>query len=501
MCSIILAIVAVAPPASAQVPATDVQRILDQLADQQKVILALQAQLMEQQKRLDQIQGVNQAATPAVVVVAATPAQGGPQPAAASSSVTALAPRVDALAKTVDALDANLRGFRFSGDFRYRLDIQLRSGNTFAAPLQNSRSRYRLRLNVDKEIMAGLTTHLQMSSGPYNNEITNDNDFAGLATKHAFGLSEAWVRYANKGFSIRGGRMEEVFADNSRFLWDDDLRLNGFDARYNRKLNKSTDLEFRAGEYILTNPNTPIVAAGSPLLSIGYRLGQKVRDATLFHPGFVLRQKADKWTQQLTGTFSWYKEANQINLGSTAAGVALIAGNNLGLTLSGPLGGAGNAVVASGSPILAARHYQVAHLGYRADYASFKAGGVALPFWAEFQTAENVGTSKDRLAYVATVNFGNIRKQGDMRFLYAYSYKQANSIVSQFTDDDLGTGTGVNTRVNHMRMDLGLTRFVQLQNLFFIQDPIAANRPGFFVSIPKGAKTTFRYQGQLAFTF
>lgn len=453
------------------------------------------------------VPGENGTAGPSVPVVRSVLYEPGlPSPQAQATSMpagpdSATAARIDTLSKSVEALDGGLRGFRFSGDFRYRLDIQLRSGNTFAATQQNSRSRYRLRLNIDKQMMPGLTTHLQMSSGPYNNEITNDNDFGGVATKHAFGLAEAWVRYANKGFSIRGGRTDEVFTDNSRFLWDDDLRLNGFDARYEKRFSKTTTLEFRVGEYILTNPNTPVVPGGSPLLTIGYQAGQKVRDSTLFHPGFVLRNQAGKWTQQLTGTFSWYKEANQINLASTSAGVGLLASSNVGLTLSGALGGGGNAVIAAGSPVLTAGHYQVAHLGYRVDYADFKIGKVALPFWADFQAGSNVGTSKDRQAYMATVNLGNIRKRGDMRFLYIYSHKEANSMISQFTDDDLGNGTGVNTKVHHMRMDLGLTRALQLQNLFFIQDPIAANRPGFFVTIPKGANTTFRYQGQLAFTF
>jgi hypothetical protein len=102
---------------------------------------------------------------------------------------------------------------------------------------------------------------------------------------------------------------------------------------------------------------------------------------------------------------------------------------------------------------------------------------------------------------MATLNLGDVRKRGDLRFMYIFSNKQANSMISQFTDDDLGNGTGVNTRVNHFRIDLGLSRFIQVQNLLFVQDPIAANRPGFSVLIPKGANTTFRYQGQLAFSF
>ncbi len=112
-----------------------------------------------------------------------------------------------------------------------------------------------------------------------------------------------------------------------------------------------------------------------------------------------------------------------------------------------------------------------------------------------------MGTKSDRTAYMATLNLGDVRKRGDVRFMYIFSYKEANSMISQFTDDDLGNGTGVNIHVNHFRIDLGLSRSIQLQNLLFVQDPIAGNRPGFSVLLPKGSNTTFRYQGQLAFSF
>ena len=81
--------------------------------------------------------------------------------------------------------------------------------------------------------------------------------------------------------------------------------------------------------------------------------------------------------------------------------------------------------------------------------------------------------------------------------------KDANSIISQFTDDDLGTGSTVNFATHGIRFDLGLTRFLQWQNLVFIQNAREGNNPAqqFFVPVPRGANTTYRYLGQLAFTF
>src|SRR6185436_18833857 len=192
--------------------------------------------------------------------------------------------------KKVDTLSTNLGGFKFSGDFRLRMDVQARAGNSVAGPLQNIRGRYRARLNVDKDVDQKVRFHLQLSTGPYNNQITNDQDFAAMAVKHAVSIAEAYADYhPSPRVSLRAGRMEEVFADNMRFLWDDDVRFNGFQQTVNIPLGSKAlkAIEFRSGEYILSNPNVPILASTSPFVTAGYQPGQKVRDANLFHPGFI----------------------------------------------------------------------------------------------------------------------------------------------------------------------------------------------------------------------
>jgi hypothetical protein len=482
------------------------------LLAQQKQLEVLRQTLVKQQELLEKVLATSTqpqrpgslgtvASLAPMIPVAPLPALAIPAAQAKPANTVTDSARIDALQKGMDALNKNLGGIRLSGDFRFRLDEQLRTGNNVAGPLQNSRFRYRLRLNVDKDFVPGLSVHAQLSTAPYTNETTNDQDAAGFGIKAPFSLAEAWVKYAKGGFSIRGGRMEEVFADSQRFMWDDDVRFTGFDARYTHTLSKAASLEFRVGEYILSNPNTPIVPAGSPYLNIGYSVGQKVRDATLFHPGAILKAKTGRWTNQIYSDFALYRNADQIQLASTAAGFPVLESNAIGISLSGAVGQTGNAVTTAGGAIYTAREWQLIKGGFRADYADMKWGGRSMPFWFDFQALGNAGTDSDNKAFMASVNFGQIRKYGDMRFLYQYSWKQANSMISQFTDDDLGTGSGVNTRVNSVRFDLGITRFLQWQNILFIQDPIAANKPGFFVPLQKGANTTYRYLGHLAFTF
>jgi hypothetical protein len=417
------------------------------------------------------------------------------------------APAVQNLAPAPQSLDFG--GVRFSGDFRYRLDIQARSSNNAAPPLQNIRSRYRLRLNADRALHPHVGFHLQLSTGPFNNAITNDQDMAGVAAKHPFSISEAYIDYhPSPNLSLRGGRMEEAFADNMRFLWDDDIRFNGFHQIARFPVDSGflgvKRVELRAGEYLLTNPNVVILPANSPFVAAGFRAGQKVRSTQLFHPGFVIQgEHAGKWSYHLASDVQLYRNPNQIQLASTEVGFPVLVSNSLGLALSGPMTGTGNATTLPGGAIYYARSFQVARAAYRIERKGIVLGGREMPLWLDFQASRNLGAGRLRDAVMASANLGAVRELGDLRFLYQFAIKDANALISQFTDDDLGTGTGVNLAVHALRFDLGLARFLQWQNLLFLQNQRRASNPAerFFVPLQRGANRTFRYQGHLAFTF
>ena len=86
-----------------------------------------------------------------------------------------------------------------------------------------------------------------------------------------------------------------------------------------------TSLELRAGEYILSNPAVYILPASSPFVAAGYQTGQKVRGADLFHPGVVLKGNlGGRWSQQIFGGVELYRNPNQIQLASTAAGFPVL---------------------------------------------------------------------------------------------------------------------------------------------------------------------------------
>lgn len=302
--------------------------------------------------------------------------------------------------------------------------------------------------------------------------------------------------------------MEEVFAGHMRFLWDDDLRLNGFHQIVKLPLGANsfgfTEAEFRSGEYILSNPGVFVLSANSPFVAAGYQPGQKVRTSNLFHPGVILRGRlGSSWTQQIMGGVELYRNPNQIQLASTPAGFPVLVNGALGLVLAGPLGGGGNATTEPGGAMYSAPDFQIVHLGYRLGYKGARIAGKEMPAWLDLQVSRNAGASRLRDAFMASANLGEVKGFGDVRALYQFAIKDANSMISQFTDDDLGTGSGVNIAVHAMRFDLGLTRFLQWQNLLFIQRQRRASNPTeqFFVPLQRGANPTFRYLGQLAFSF
>jgi hypothetical protein len=487
----------------------------EQLRQQSGALKEMRAIIAEQQRVIESLSAKAPGSERGEQRGAATVASiTGPSPAPATTTQT---PTVEDRVKKLEGQVMKIGPFRFGGDFRLRFDGIFRKADATPpvgfAPLthqQNARMRYRLRLNLDTDIDSKLSFHGQLATGPVNNPLTMDQDFGETTTRHPFFISEAWVDYhPNKAVQLQGGRLQEVFADNSRFLFDDDVRFNGFNEKYilsfkNNSFKVST-LELRAGQYIFSNPNVAIVTAGSPLAQAGAIINSTGRSSNLFHQGLLLNQKFnDRWSSQLGGDVQLYRNPNQIQLASTANGVALIVQNGLGITLSGPVAGTGNATTTAGGAIYTARNFQIARLTYRLNWAGFQSGARTYPVAFNFQVARNVGVGlRERDALLASFQVGKVANRGDVSFLYIYSTKGANALISQVTDDDLGTNSGVNIRTNHFRFDYGLAKKVTLQSLFFIQSELrnSGDFPNFFVPLNAFTPRQYRVQEQIVFNF
>jgi len=456
----------------------EVERLSRVVEEQSQEIEELKTQLA----RIERALGIT--TVPAVQPVSYTPTPQPPQAATTPQAPT-----------TVPAV----AGFRFTGDLRFRFDASVRGASATATGLQNIRQRYRFRFNADRDVASDLTFHAQLSTGAVNNGITFDQDFAGGVTRHPLFISEAWMDYhPNPNVSFRGGRLEEIYADNSRFLWDDDVRFNGFNERWKRGR-----VELRAGQYLLINPNTFTVPAGAPFTLAGIEPGQIARAGQLFHQGIGFDLSgSDRWRQQLITDVEIYRNPNLVALTSTATGVGVTVNSAIGLTVSGPAPGTGNALRSPTSAILFAPHFQIIRAAYRLD-SNGLGGNPKLPMTWMVETARNVGTSQLRDAMLTSISVGRTTQPGDFRGLYAFSIKDANSLISQFTDDDLGTAVGVNIATHHIRMDYTVRPNILLQNLLFLQTERRSSNPAasFFVPLGRDTPRTWRYQSQLAISF
>ena len=490
----------------------------------------LEAELEKQSSKLDQLQKTitEQQLALQALLEKLNPGKFGDAGLAVASTSTATTVEVNATEtaaqpqpQTVEQRLAKIEGqvlrlgpFRLSGDFRLRFDGIFRPATQPPDPplehVQATRARYRFRLNLDTDLYPNLSFHAQLATGPLNNQLSSNQDFTSMTVRHPFAISEAWMEYRpNKSLTLQGGRVQSIFADNSRFMFDDDIRFNGFNEKYVKTFKANgayvSSLELRAGQYILSTPNVAVIAPGSPLARAGEVIGSTGRSATMFHQGFLVNQKFnDDWSDQFGGDVQIYQHPNQIQLASSPDGVALLVQPGIGITLSGPLPGTGNATTTPGGAIYTASGFQIARITYRLNYNGWKVGQHAYPLLFNVQMARNVATGvNERDAILTALQIGRITKKGDTSFLYVFSIKGANSMISQLTDDDLGTGTGVNIRTSHFRFEYGIAKKVTLQSLFFIQDSIRSSGqfPRFFVPLGAFTPRTYRIQQQIQFTF
>ena len=503
-----------------------VDKPVDKPRDLDHRVEALEERLREQSEKLDKLMVLVAEQQRVIAKLTSTDGEAG-TPTRPTEVVSATAdsaptsrgskPSVEEQIKKLDEQVQRIGPFRFSGDFRLRFDGIFRGAEPNPpvgfAPLthqQNARLRYRLRFNFDTDINSKVSFHGQLATGPINNAVTTDQDFTSVTTRHPFFISEAWIDYhPNKSTELQGGRVLEIFADNSRFLFDDDIRFNGFNEKYvwafkNNGL-KASSLEFRAGQYILSKPNVAIVTAGTPLALDGDKVGSTGRAANLFHQGLLVNQKFnDRWSSQAGGDVQIYRNPNQIQLASTAVGLPLIVQNGLGLTLSGPVTGTGNATTTSGGAIYTAHNFQIARVTYRLNWAGWKSGSHAFPVVFNIQAARNIGIGlPERDAMLASFQVGHVENHGDVSFLYVFSSKGANSMISQVTDDDLGTNTGVNIKTHHLRFDYGIAKKITWQTLFYIQSErrSTGDFPNFFVPLNAFTPRQYRFQEQILFRF
>jgi len=429
------------------------------------------------------------------------------------------APPPDPIQRAIDSINGNLRGFRISGDFRLRTDVLVREKNTDfpttdnrSTPQQRARERYRVRLNLDKDLFfkdgadrSLASFHLQLATDPFNNPSTQDTDFAGISTRAPISINEAYMDFRpTKSLTLRVGRTAEIFADNRQFVYDDDIRFNGFHETYRWNSKKAGFfVQLAAAQYILTDPNIQVLPTGSPFTAAGYAVGQRIPSSNLLDQGIMIGSNiGKKWTHNETVNYFVMREPNQIQLASTAGGAPLFATSPIvGANLISNLGETGNGTTTAGGATYTASHFHVIRGAFNLNYSGKMLMGHNYPFQLFLQTTHNTGASFDNNGYMLGASLGQAARLGDIQFQYQYFYKPGNAFISQFSDDDVGTGAGVNVKTTQLRVNFGLTRFLSWENRLYIQKGISVNGPNYFLPLQQGYNTQFRVHSQFVFTF
>src|SRR6185503_3657381 len=213
---------------------------LDQL---QKTIAEQQAALQALLEKLSVSKTENVPATGNQVAASPASISGITASSAPAAQAQPQTPTVEQRLAKVEGQALKIGPLKVSGDFRLRWDGIFRSatepGDPPVAHVQNARARYRFRINFDTDLYPTLSFHGQLGTGPANNPLTGDQDFGGITARHPFFINEAWIDYhPTKEVQLVAGRVQEAFADNSRFMFDDDVRFNGFNEKYVKTFKK-----------------------------------------------------------------------------------------------------------------------------------------------------------------------------------------------------------------------------------------------------------------------
>jgi len=498
---------AAAAEARAAATALQLQQVQETLEKQGAVLAQLQAELKAQQQVTSQAQEATAKLPAQEEKIEAVQNQVQALSTAVSTDVV---PRISELQsnteKSVSALTTLVKHVTIGGDFRLRFDGITRSALNVpggSGSVENLRGRYRARLNLGFVVAPTFDVKLQLASGPVNNEVTDNQDFGAFAVKNPISINQAFAHWKpSKYFELNGGRIPEIFGEGSQFVFDPDLNFNGLSQVVHLdSLLPGGKVTFTGGQYILTNFNTQRTNPATTL---------RLKSAAIFGSGLRVDSPS-------VNNFTLYGEARQFGIRQpNQIASALAAGTGVA-PIFGPIGfaigglpGAGNRIIAN--PNVGLRGVQPyvyvggfntgeATLGLEHKDSTHALGG----YGAELRAAHNFASAgnKDN-ALFARFFLGSVANPGDLKLTYTFKYAEADSMLSAFTDDDLGTFQNTNIKAHVFGADWRVMKNVNIQNFLFIETPInnatTFNGIPLFKPVPLQART-YRLHSQILFSF
>ena len=117
--------------------------------------------------------------------------------------------------------------FAISGDFRLRAEPFI--GGPTDQSLVRTRTRYRLRINVDTKLSQDFSGGLSLASGDANDPISTNQNVDGFYTRKPFFIDKAFINYNPHQFTnltLVGGKFTYPWY-NTELTWDKDLNPEG----------------------------------------------------------------------------------------------------------------------------------------------------------------------------------------------------------------------------------------------------------------------------------
>lgn len=345
-----------------------------------------------------------------------TPATGTVVSAPPGAAAPALASAVPAAASPGGAF--GIPGLDVSGDMRVRQEWNFVDGR------DRSRTAVRARLRASYDVGSHFSVGTQIATGDPDDPNSTDVTLGSFVDDLAVSLDQAWIRYANDGFTAYAGKFPQIF-QRTDMLWDGDVSPQGVSLAYGANLGGAR-VDARGLYFII---DEAAVARDSDMLG-----GQLALSAPL----------ASDFKAGLTGSYYHYR------LGSVAGADA---GDFRGNLLSG------------------GRYLSDFHL--LEGIGTLNWTGLS-PRWPVSFTADyvrNLGAAvSGDTAFNLELAAGKVARPGDWRIAYNYSEVEVDSVLAAFSHDNIDLST--NYRLHGLGLAYVPAPHLQLDLLWYHYRPL-----------------------------
>jgi hypothetical protein len=362
--------------------------------------------------------------------------------------------------------------FTFSGDLRARYEPFFGGGaQTFAAPEDRHRQRFRLRFNANAKFNDEISGGFSLASGDVGDPISTNQTESGFLTRKPITIDRAFITYHPKyfkPFTVTAGKYAYPW-HRTELTWDNDLNPEGITEQvmWNWKdkfLSHFGVVAFQTPVFEVSGGPDSGIFGGQ--VQMGWKLGSRVKlgaDVAYYdfrNPDRIAQNQnngngfASNGTPTgLGGTFAFGGSANSNNVGT-------IAGTRFFVSKFGIVDALLRADVDTGSARWPA--YFLVNFAQNTRACSnreiFDAAGVTVAC-----------DPHQRHAYWAETSFGRTSEKGDFRFAYTFMRIERDAVVAAFNFSDLRQATNdVNHRVEvyyqaYKNVTLGFTGLIGRQ--------------------------------------